>query len=216
MSKMKTAVAAALVTAAALLAKEARAQTKGDGPQRVNKVATVNQNKANAQEMFKVLTAYMSKLPDVVREDGSVYNPRAWDSSEAGYYRQELIETKSGSTLSIFEFQDPRDWPGNEKADFSNWDGIIPLGGQLNIDITQGGQTRSFVVTQDKVYEDRGSEIVPVSAEDYKKLATITAGFLKAGGYDSIAEEVKGFCSNYQSTLDLSPLLMAQASQKGR
>ncbi len=198
MSKMKTAVVTALVTAAALLAaKGAQAQTKSDGPQRVNKEATVNQNKANAQELLNVMNTFLGNLPDIHHDNGEVLKQSEYELTDSGLWRTAMINVGS----SYICFSDTRD------VDYSNQEVSITIGNEGSKDYV------AYSVTDNGINKV-GSE-VPLSNKSYNELASIMAGFFKRDGQDK-TPEVKDFCSNHQSTLDLSPLLIAKASQRGK
>ena len=228
--KLKIAALSAMIAAAPTAGNAQTTQTQNN--EGAKKSVVVDVHRANAQELFKTIDAFVNNAADIPQPHGGVYKPSEYDQSYSGPYRMHDGVSAIGVKLQIGQNQDPALWaftgehsnmPKTQQS-LDEMGVVIPMGGCIDISIERPDGTREkYEVTKtqinkydlsadgDLIYDNSFASFKKhkVSEAEYKQLAGTLSGVFSNCEKESKAPEVASFCKKHPTTFNAFDLLKA-------
>ena len=228
--KLKIAALSAMIAAAPTAGNAQTTQTQNN--EGAKKSVVVDAHRANAQELFKTMDAFINNAPGIPQSNGDVYYPSEYDHTNNGVFRCHGAETNNGDKLTVIQYQDPALWAftgedSNKPKTQQSLDEmgvVVPMGGDIAITIEhKDGSLEKYEVTKTQInkydlsadghliYDDSFASFKKhkVSEAEYKQLAGTLSGVFSNCEKESKAPEVASFCKKHPTTFNAFDLLKA-------
>ena len=228
--KLKIAALSAMIAAAPTAGNAQTTQTQNN--EGAKKSVVVDAHRANAQELFKTMGAFVNNAADIPLPHGGVAKPYEYNQTDCGPYRWHDGVSATGVKLQISQYQDPALWAFTEEhsnmpktqQSLDEMGVVIPMGGCINISIKHpNGTFEEYEVTKTQIIKydlsADGNRIYDnsfttyrqhkISNTEYKQLAETLTGVFNNCEKESKAPEVASFCKKHPTTFNAFDLLKA-------